>query len=449
MLHMGWFVPGWSVQASPSNGWTPALNGPFAGRHERDWMKPGLYVDLATSLERAGFDFILIEDSNPIDSTFRGSSEWTLREGIFAPKNDPMPLVPVLAEYTTHIGLVPTVSSTFYPPYLAARLFTTLDHLTQGGVGFNLVTSLSNEAALNYGMESLPSKDIRYDMAGEWVDIFKGLQSSWDADAVVADPARGIYADYSKVHRIDYVGKYFKSRGPLNTQPGPQGRIPMVEAGNSPAGRDLAARHAEVILSSVSTVEQMKAFREDMAKRVAGYGRPRDSLKVLFLANPILGMTDEEARQRAEASAALLSTPKATETMLWFLDQMTGLDFGNFDLDMPVGEIAADLRSRSRQATISTMEKLFEGAEHKTLREVLSGRRLTRDLGLIGSPETVAAKMDEMMQEVGGDGFLLTTSTSRLAIAEIVDGLAPALHRRGLLRDSYSGTTLRENLLAF
>jgi FMN-dependent oxidoreductase (nitrilotriacetate monooxygenase family) len=449
MFHMGWYTTGWCIQTATAHGWTPSMNGVFAGEHEREWMKPDLYVDLATSLERAGFDFLLMADANQVGSTYRGSAEATLRLGIYAPNHDPMPLIPILADRTKYLGFVPSVSSTFYPPFLAARLFTTLDHISEGRVGFNLVTSFVHEAAQNYGLEALPPKEIRYEMAGEWVDIFKGLQRSWEPDAIVADYEKAIFADHTKVHRLDYVGKHFRCRGPLNTMPGAQGAIPMFEAGNSPPGRDLAARHSDALMANVQSVADMKSLREDMHRRLRAYGRDPSAFKLLYLVKPIIGDTDEDARRQAQAIIDLRFTPEYRETQLFFLDQLTGLDFGHYDLDMPCGQIIADMEANKGGIDRSSVALLFKGTEGKTLGEMLSSRGFDVDLGLIGSPETVAAKMDELMQEVGGDGFLFTTTTNRRAIAEVADGLAPALRRRGLIRDGYEGKTFRDNLHAF
>ena len=263
MYRLGWFLgAGFGIQV-----WNPPVDGPFTGTNAVDWTKPDLYVELTSSLERAGFDYVLIEDTSQIDDTYKGSAEVTLRLGLWAPKNDPLPLVPLMAQRSKHIGIVPTVSTTFYPPYLAARLLTTLDHLTEGRVGVNLVTSGSPQAAQNYGFAGLLPKDLRYRMANEWVDILKQLQESWDPDAVHADVAGSYYADHSKIRTLDFKGEFFNCRGPLNTIPSPQRSIPMVEAGNSPAGRDLAARHADAMIAQCMTVEDMKAFRTDMHAR--------------------------------------------------------------------------------------------------------------------------------------------------------------------------------------
>lgn len=443
MYRLGWFLGnGFGIQA-----WNPAVDGPWTGCNESEWMKAGLYVDLTNALERACFDYLLIEDTTQLDDGFRGSAETTLRLGLWAPKSDPLPLVPLLTQQTRHIGIVPTLSSTFYPPYLAARLLTTLDHLTDGRVGFNLVTSGADLSAQNYGMDALPPKELRYKRATEWVEIVKGLQESWEPDAVVADVDGGLYADYRKVHRLDYKGEYFKSRGPLNTIPGPQRAIPMVEAGNSPDGRNLSARFADSMIASVNDIGAMKAFRADMHRRLASYGRRPDDLKVMYLVSPVIAATDEEAHRQVEAAKAARWTDAGIEYMLWYVEHITGVDLSALDLNTPVPQVMAELERSGRIQT--AINNIFGGQDDKTLREVLATRSYSRNLGLIGSPSTVAAKMDELMQEVGGDGFLIHLPTTRLAIAQMCDGVAPILRRRGSIRSGFAGRTFRENLRSF
>jgi FMN-dependent oxidoreductase (nitrilotriacetate monooxygenase family) len=448
MYHLAWFMAyGYGLQP-----WNATMAGPWTGRATTEWMKPDIYIDLCSSLERAGFDYLLIEDTSQVDDIFGGTTEAALRFGHGVPKNDPMPLVPLITSRTKHISVVPTITSTFYPPYLAARMLVTLDHLTEGRVGFNLVTSLSDNASQNYGMDVLPPKEIRYEQAGEWVDIVKGLMGSWEPDAIVADVENQIYADYSKVHRLDYLGKYFKCRGPLNTAPGPQGVLPMVQAGNSPHGRDITARHANSILAVAKSPAEMRAFREDMHARLRSYGRDPSQCKILFLISPILAATDEEARDRAAAQTAMRSTPEDLERHIYWMAKMTGFDFSRFDLSITGGEILSELERSGRLAqSISAIGPLFKTNSEKSLREICTiGEDLrSYNFGLIGSPETVASMMDEMMQEVGGDGFLMNLPTTRLKVAEVCDGLAPVLQRRGSIRTHYEGKTLKENLLAF
>src|ERR1700712_356297 len=203
MIHLGWFLGnGFGIQPWNEKGG----DGPWVGSNVTDWMKPDIYVDLATSMERAGFDYILIEDTAMVEDSYNGTAEASLRRGFMAPKNDPMPLVPLLTQATKHIGIVPTISTIQYPPYLAARLLTTLDHLTQGRVGMNVVTSVTDRVAQNYGYDRHLDHDERYAMAMEWTDVVLKLQSSWEEGAVIADPVAGIYADHTKVHPIDFEG---------------------------------------------------------------------------------------------------------------------------------------------------------------------------------------------------------------------------------------------------
>jgi len=443
MYRLGWFLgTGFGIQP-----WNPMADGPFTGSNVHDWMKADLYVDLARSVERAGFDFLLVEDTSQIDDSFRGSAETTLKFGLFAPKNDPLPLVPLMAAQTRHIGIVPTITTAFYPPYLAARLATTLDHLTGGRIGINLVTSGSREAWQNYGYDDILPKEDRYRMANECADVFTRLQTSWDPDAVRADVDNMFYADHTKVHRLDHKGEFFKVRGALNTIPGPQRNVPFIEAGNSPAGRDLAARYGNAIIAQCWTVEEMKAFRADMHARMEAVGRNPGDMKVMFLAQPLIAGTDAEALRRKEEHDKWRWTENGIESMLWYFEHVSGIDFGSLDQNKTIRELMED--PQAMPETMSVFAKMMKGQEEKTLREVAATRNHDVDLGMIGSPLTVANRMDEIMEEVGGDGFLFWLPMTRHAIAEMCDGVAPILQKRGSIRSHFSHATLRENLLSF
>jgi FMN-dependent oxidoreductase (nitrilotriacetate monooxygenase family) len=444
MFHLGWFLGnGYGIQAwDQVNG-----DGPWVGSNAYDWMRPDIYVDLATSMERAGFDYILIEDTAMVEDTYQGSAETSLRRGFMAPKNDPMPLIPLMTQATRHIGIAATASVIQYHPYMAARLFTTLDHLTQGRIAMNVVTSVTDRVAQNYGYERHFDHDERYLMAKEWVDIVRALQSSWDPDAVLADLERGIYADHTKVRPIDFKGKYFSSRGPLNTIPGPQGIVPIASAGGSPAGREFAAQVDDTMMSMSKSVEDMKAYRQDMHRRLRLLGRDPEKVKFLFLAMPVIAATDAEAREKAAAIEIARRSDAAIEYNLWNMSYTSGgrIDFGAIDPDSRVEDI--DLSKQNGEH--SSIANLFQDTEGRTLRDVVASSFQITDLGLVGSPDTVAAKMGDIMDEVGGDGFLLYLPSTRRNFAEVADGLAPALRRRNLIRDGYAGTTLRDHLLEF
>ncbi|ALE72975.1 FMNH2-dependent monooxygenase [Pseudonocardia sp. EC080610-09] len=443
MFHLGWFLGnGFGIQP-----WNPAADGPWTGSNHLDWMKPDLYVDLAASLERAGFTYVLIEDTAMVEDTYQGSAETSLRRGFMAPKNDPMPLVPLMTQRTKHLGIVPTVSTIQYHPYLAARLFTTLDHLTEGRVGMNVVTSVTDRVAQNFGFEKHFDHDQRYEMAQEWVEVVKALQNSWKDGAVLADPVKGVYADHTLVEPIDFQGRWFSSRGPLNTIPGPQRQPPIASAGGSAPGRELAAKHVDTQMAMCKSVDDIKAYREDLHRRMAAHGRRPDEVKLLFLASPVVAASDAEARAKAEQLKLARRSDLAVEYNLWNLSYTSGgrIDFGGIDPDTRVEDIDTSRGNGER----SSIANLFQGQEGKTLRELAATSFQITDLGLVGSPETVAAQMDEIMQEAGGDGFLLYVPPTRVQIAEITDGLAPALRRRGAIRDGYAHSTLAENLQEF
>jgi len=376
MFHLGWFLKaGFGVQ-----GW----GDPWSGDIATEWMKPDFYVEMARALERGRFDYLMIEDSSMINDSYEGSMRATLRRAAGAPKCDPVPLVPLIAQGSQHIGVVVTVTTSFYPPFMAARLGVTLDHLTNGRVGLNLVTASGHRAAQNFGLEKHLQHDLRYEMADEWMEVVNRLWSSWEPDAVVADPMEGFFADASKVQPIEFEGRFFRCRGPLNTIPGPQGRPVICQAGGSPAGRTLAAKHADTIVAAANGVAAMKEFRADVVQRVAAAERDPKACKVMFLVSPILDETDEQAqdrrdRLRAKESANLLGR-------LERLSYMSGLDMSKFDLDEP---LPADILSRVNGHQSSVQETMRGGG---TLRDMMRYTPV-ESVELCGSPDTVASQM--------------------------------------------------------
>jgi FMN-dependent oxidoreductase (nitrilotriacetate monooxygenase family) len=427
-FHLGWFLgPGFGVQ-----GW----NQPGFGRNYPIW-KPDLYVDSLRTLERGMFDMLIIEDSSMVPNVYGGSSSFYLKHGIMAPKHDPVPLVPLLSQATTKIGIVPTLTTTFYPPFLLARLMTTLDHITDGRIGWNIVTSTSHLSAQNYGMDQLPEHDKRYDMADEFVELVGRLWDSWEPGAFVMDEATDTLVDGSKVHTIDFEGKYYKSRGPLNAPRSPQGRPVFVQAGGSPRGKRFAAGTANAVISGADGgIEKMKAFRDDIRLMAAEAGRDPADVKILFMSSPVLGETDQEAREKRGRQQTFAEAHP--ELGLLHLSRHSGIDFAQWDIDERI----------PMDATTNGHQQMIIQARGKTPREIL--RQGQGSLEFAGSPDTVAAQMDEAMQEIGGDGFLIADfDLNRRYISEIADGLAPALKRRGLTRTEYGYDHFRDNLLEF
>ena len=429
-FHLGWFLG----NSFGVHGW----NQPWGGTGGQDWTQPDLQIELAKALERACFDYLLLEDSLFVPDNYGSSMEFYLARALRAPKNDPLPLVPLIAQATTHLGIVPTISTSFYPPFLLARLIATLDLMSKGRVGCNFVTSTAERAAQNFGLDTHLEHDLRYEMADEFVDVVSQLWSSWDADAIVMDREAGVFVDHTKVRAIDFKGRFFSSRGPLNTARPPQGRPVLVQAGGSPQGKRFAARHMDSVIAAVSTIGEMKAFRIDLRERLAAEGRNPDSCKLFFVASPTVGETDVEAQERSrrrqsqrEASPAMTLAQMAS---------LTDIDFATFDLDAPIGELSTN----GQQGTLKRF--LAQGS---TLREIARNYRYGLEDELVGTPEHIACAMGEIMEEVGGDGFMFSGPVTRRYVAEITDGIVPALQRLGLVRTAYTHRHFRDNLFAF
>ncbi len=432
-FHLAWFM-----NFTPDAWREPFGNGglPWDGQ---------FYIEMARTLERACFDYIMIEDKLMVPETFGGSSELALKNAMMAPKHDPAPLATAMGMATSRLGVVATLSTLAYPPFLLARLSSTIDSLTRGRFGWNIVTSAEDLAAQNFGLDKLPARELRYEMAEEYMEVVSKLFGSWEPDAVVLDREAGVYADHTKVHTIDHQGKFFKCRGPLNTVPSPQGRPVYVQAGASPRGRDFAARYADSIISVASGVASMKAFRDDIRGRAVAAGRNPDGIKILFCVTPTLGETEQDARDK---HARMLSSPHFINDILASISAITEIDFAQFDLDAP---LPGRLVTNGEQGSLDKFQEFGSG---KTLRELVVGGAggVVSSVELIGTPDQVADRMGEVMEEVGGDGFLICTPVLRVSrryIVEIADGLVPALQRRGLTRTAYAHETLRDNLQDF
>jgi alkanesulfonate monooxygenase SsuD/methylene tetrahydromethanopterin reductase-like flavin-dependent oxidoreductase (luciferase family) len=281
-------------------------------------------------------------------------------------------------------------------------------------------------------------------MADEYMDVVNQLWDSWSAKSVVNDVDGGMFADPEQVAAINFEGTYYKVRGPLNSGPLPQGRPAIAQAGTSPRGREFAARHAHAIVCDVEGVPAMKAYRDDVRSRALQAGRNPDDVKVMYVASPVLGGTEREAAAKAQQQRR--RDYQIAEQRLAFLSKATNIDFAAvIGLDEPIGD--QELRTNGHQQSLAAFQAKYQG---KTLRQAGAQMGFYGSVELVGTPDSVAAQMDEVMAEVGGDGFLLhSDSLSGRVIAEITDGLIPALQARGLTRAHYEHTQLTDNLLAF
>jgi FMN-dependent oxidoreductase (nitrilotriacetate monooxygenase family) len=303
-----------------------------------------------------------------------------------------------MANATNRLGVIPTMSTSFYPPFLLARLCSTVDHIARGRFGWNVVTSGEDRSAQNFGLDKLYEHDERYARASEYMELVGKLWESWEPDAIQRDYATGTYADYEKVNTIDFEGKYFKSRGPLNTAPSPQYRPTIAQAGASPPGRELAAQHADTIVAPANGVEAMRAYRDDIHARMKANGRDPAHCKVLYLVSPIVADTTEEALAKRER---WFTDPLYIEYMLAEISSITEIDFAQFDLDEPLPEV-------STNGERGSLESFMARGRDKTLRELVTGSGLSGNVQFTGTPTEVAEEMGALMEQVGGDGYLIT-----------------------------------------
>ena len=387
---------------------------------------------------------MLIEDSSYIGESYGGSTAIYLENAIAVPRQDPAIIAALMTQRTSRIGIVPTFGTYSHHPYLLARLIASLDQVSQGRIGWNAITGSSDYAAMNYGLSGLPEHDTRYDMADEYMAAVRALWGSWEPSAIVDDKERRVFVDPAKVRHVNFVGQFYKTRGPLNAGPCPQGQPVIAQAGGSPRGREFAARHADTIVAHAKGSGGMKAYRDDVRRHMAAFGRDPDDCKVLFMIAPILGETLELAlehkRRRAAHAAAQV------KQRLAFFGKLISVDFSGFDLDKPICDI--EIATNGHQLNLEQFKRI---AGARTLRETMADYNATSlSVELVGTPDTVAATMGEVMEEVGGDGYLLSLSNvTRRALAEIEDGLVPALQARGLARKAYSFAQFRDNLLEF
>ncbi|CAN5579616.1 NtaA/DmoA family FMN-dependent monooxygenase [soil metagenome] len=431
-FHLAYFLGDSHVQ-----GWNKA----WSGNIGQEWMNPDLYVFVARELERACFDYILLEDNLYVPDASGGSMDIYLKNGLSCPRRDPMIVAPYMLQATEHIGIVPTISTFAMHPYLLARQLGSLDQLSNGRAGWNVVTGSSDRAVQNFGMEAMLEHDLRYDHAAEFVDLANALWDSWEPGAMVADVETGVLADPAKVHTIDFEGQWFKSRGPLNSGPAPQGRPVVAQAGSSPKGRRFAAQYADTIVVEAGNWDYAKTYRDEVRAMAPDYGRNPDDIKLMLLFSPLIGESEAEAAEKLRLRREV--GLKIAEQTLAIVGKMTSINFGAMDLDAPL-----DPNGLTTNGTKKTLDDFIARNQGKTLRQAAADM-WSPDPRWVGTADHIADNMQAAMEHVGGDGFLISGHITRRYIAELVDGLIPVLQRRGLTRTLYSGKTLRENLQAF
>ncbi len=397
----------------------------------------GFWTEHAKLLEEGLFDAVFLADVIGAYDGYRDGPETALREAVQIPNNDPLLLIPAMAAVTEHLGFVATFSTTYEPPFAFARRASTLDHLTNGRFGWNVVTSYLPNAARNFGLADELSHAERYDRAHEYLDVlYKLWEGSWDDDAVVRDRDGGVYTDPSKVRRIDHDGTYFRVAGPHLSEPSPQ-RTPVIyQAGSSATGRAFAAKHAEAVFIGGSSLEDFRATIDDIHRRGEGFGRPPGSIRTLGSAVIIAGRTREDAHRKAEEFERMASA----EGYLAHAGGGSGIDLAAYPLETRIADV---LPSDSHAAETSRRY-----APGETVGDAL--REVTRfDRGpffVAGTGEEVADAIEGWVRDTGIDGFNLRQFLTPGTVEDFIEFVIPELQKRGLYRERYEPGTLRERL---
>ncbi|MFA1544989.1 LLM class flavin-dependent oxidoreductase [Actinomadura chokoriensis] len=415
------------------------------GHHDAAWRHPlsrpdraldvGYFQELARTAERGRLDSIFFADGLAI----RGDRvEGNLSGGL-----EPITLLAAIAVATERIGLISTASTTFNEPYALARAFASLDHISGGRAGWNIVTSGTDAEARNFGLDEHLDHHLRYERAAEFVEVARGLWDSWADDAVLLDAAAGRYADPGKVRELGHRGLFFRVRGPLNVQRSPQGWPLLVQAGSSEDGREFAARYAEAVFTAQQTLSDGQAFYKDVKTRAERLGRDPGGLKILPGICPVLGGTEAEARRLDRE----LTDLQVVDYGIAQLSGMLDVDVSRLPLDEPLPPelLPAEDEVNGNKSRFTLVAEL-------ALRERLTVREIIARLGggrghrvFVGTPEQVADQLQEWFEGGAADGFNVMPPVLPTGLEDFVDHVVPILQRRGLFRTEYTGRTLREH----
>jgi FMN-dependent oxidoreductase (nitrilotriacetate monooxygenase family) len=413
------------------------------GHHEAAWRLPesdpfanvdlGHWTELAQIAERGAFDSLFLADGPALLGHARYRPGASL---------EPTVLLTALAAVTSHIGLIATASTTYNDPYNLARRFASLDHISGGRAGWNIVTTASRAAARNFGLDDNPTHRERYQRAAEFTDVSLALWDSWEDDAQVGDKSAGIFADPAKIHPVDYQGEYFQVAGPLNVPRSPQGRPLLVQAGSSPDGRDFAARYAEAVFTAQQTLADAQEFYADMKARARRLGRDPDEIKILPGLVPFVGSTEAEARSLEDELEELI-VPE------YGLAQLSNV------LEIPAAELALDghlPESVYARPPVQGAQSRYQLIVELARRDNLTVRQLIGRLGggrghrtFAGTPEQVDDTIQEWAQAGAADGFNVMPAVLPSGLELFTEHVVPVLRQRGLFRHDYTGTTLREH----
>ncbi|MGF6265755.1 FMN-dependent oxidoreductase (nitrilotriacetate monooxygenase family) [Paraburkholderia youngii] len=403
-----------------------------------DEAEPRAFVDVDHYVRVAR-----IAEAGKLDAVFLADNAAIVDQIDFRPITalEPTVLLASIAAATTHIGVIGTASTSYNEPYNIARRYATLDHVSNGRAGWNVVTTADLPSARNFGRDAVPNHAQRYERAAEFTEVVKALWDSWEDDAFVGDKAGGRFVDVAKVHAIAHRGRYFDVQGPLNLPRSPQGHPVVVQAGASADGRGLAARHAEAVFSASQSFEESAAYRRDLNERAAAYGRP--PVKVLAGLTTIIGATHSEALRRRDELVEQIPWRYSLNRLAGTL----GIDVERLTLDAPLPDDLALPGGGNGNHTFFHAT-LAEARRHgHTVRELI--RALAGGTGhrvIVGTPEQIADDIERWFDGGAADGFNLMPDALPGGLRDFVDGVVPILQQRGIFRSEYEGTTLREHL---
>jgi FMN-dependent oxidoreductase (nitrilotriacetate monooxygenase family) len=409
---------------------------------EHGFLSQRYYQKLGRTLEDGCFDMMFFDDRLAMPGIYGGSVADAVRLGARPVKLDLSVVLGVVAGATEHIGLGATYSTTYYSPFHVARTFATLDHLSGGRAAWNVVTSVNDSEAQNYGVREQLDHDARYDRADEFLQATTGLWDTWEDDALVLDRVKGYFADPDKVHELNHEGAWFSVRGPLTVPRSPQGRPVLLQAGSSGRGRDFAARWAELIFSGDPDIDIARAHYKDQKERVAAAGRDPESVKMLPMVYTVVGESRSQAEDREQLFLHELVDPQASLTLL---SELMNHDFSGMALDAPITDDLIASVSGIRGLVQNIRQHI--GGQTVTLADLANHRAtLLQGPRFVGTGTVVADQMEEWLTGDACDGFVIAATHTPGAYEDVVRLVVPELQRRGVFRDRYRGETLRDNL---
>ncbi|WP_347473305.1 LLM class flavin-dependent oxidoreductase [Acinetobacter thermotolerans] len=429
-IKLGAFIPATAQHAA---GWRHPESRP------QDHLNIDYIIELAKTAERGLFDAYFLADG--LSVRWGSAVEGQLGLGDKGVGFEPVTLFAALSVATKNLGFIATASTTYEDPYILARKFASLDHISKGRAAWNVVTTASADTARNFGLEQHPEPKVRYERADEFIEVTQKLWDSWEDDAFIYNKETGQFFQADKVHEPLHKGKHFNVQGPLNVSRPPQGYPVIVQAGQSENGRELAGKYAEVIFTAQQTLEDAQEFYRDVKSRLLKYGRHPDDLKIMPGVSIFVAKTEEEAKEKYDFLNSLIH-PKVGLALLSGLSG--GINLEKYDLDAPFPKLEdTDINFSSRQQMMIDIARKHNFSIRQLYQYIASARG---HWTLVGTPEQVVDQLQQWFENEAADGFNVLPPTTPAGLNDFVDFIVPELQRRGLFRTEYEGKTLRENL---